>query len=156
MTGGGGSEDGGEASFCLSASPLWSQRADKVKLSKTFFFSRTHSLTHTHTPPLCQHLCSLLPTPANYSFTFSWILYQGLPSHYSRQLATAKGQLLHTATPAKGQQLTHGWTLPRGPELRAPKRLCAPNLKITCVFAELRCCYNRFSQDFFRGLGSRD
>lgn len=65
----------------------------------------------TCTPPLRQHLNSLLPKPANYSFTFSWMLYQGMPSHYSRQLATAKGRPLRTH-PAKGQ-LTRCWTLPQ-------------------------------------------
>lgn len=95
-------------SFCLSASPLREQRGDKVKLSNFCSNAHTKCVTYTCTAPLCQHLLSLLPTPANYSFTFSWMLYQGMPSHYSSQLATAKGRLLHTATRLKVSSHTAG------------------------------------------------
>lgn len=44
--------------------------------------------------PDCQRLLLPIPTPANYSVTFSWTLYRGTPSHYGSQLAAADGPAL--------------------------------------------------------------
>lgn len=77
-----------ERRHCLTVSPLREQRGDEVKPSRLFAPAQTCNL------PLCQHLLLLHPAPANYSFTFSWTLYRGTPSHYSSQLALSKDRLL--------------------------------------------------------------
>lgn len=82
-------------------SSLWAEG----RRGETF---KTFASTYTCPQRLCQHLDSLLPTPVNYSFTFSWMLYYGMPSHYSRQLATVKGQPLRTATRLKVSSHTAG------------------------------------------------
>lgn len=131
MTGGGVNDEVVFGGFCLSASALQEQ---KVKLSDS------------KCP--CQHLPSLLPAPANYSLTFLGTLYQGTPSHYSSQLAAAKGRLLRTNTRRK---VTPRRTLPQAPSALAPP--CQMR-----VFARLRCLYDRFSQDlevWEQGLGLR-
>ena len=113
--GGGGGGDvsvsGSEASVCLLH--LSGSKGETRWDSLTF--GPTH--THVHTAALSAPALPLLPTPSNYSSTFSWTLYRGVPSHYSRQLATAKGQLLHATTRLKVS--SHGAGRCHGPMSRA-------------------------------------
>lgn len=96
---------------------------------------------------LCQHLPSLLPTPANYSFTFRGTLYQGTPSHYSSQLAAAKGRLLRTDARRK---VTPRRTLPQAASAVAPPCQRGPDVRVCQAQMSLRQVFTRP-----RGLGAR-
>lgn len=94
-------ESGGKWCTCLGFGSESTEATVSLRWNITFASTFAQIRNCTCAPLPCQHLPLLLPTPANYSFTFSWMCYQGISSHYSNQMAKAKGWLMHATTRQK-------------------------------------------------------
>lgn len=64
-------------SVCFTSLGAKGRQGEALSISGT----HTSCVTYARILPLCQHLHRLLPTPANYHFTFCWVRYQDMPSH---------------------------------------------------------------------------